>query len=253
MLEIRELNLEVDGRPVLKNLNLTIEEGESHVLLGPNGSGKTSLLLGILGFPKYQVTGGNIIFRGKDIIGLSTADRVKLGMGIAFQHPPVIRGIRLGEMVNLCRGDKSQQISKLTRILAKKLHFSDEFLERDVNAGFSGGEIKRSEIMQLMAQNPDFVMLDEPDSGVDIENMELIGNMIGELLHRKIQPSKRTASGLIITHLATITDYIEVDWAHVMLDGVIACSGSPDRIISEVMKGGYEKCVRECQMTMDRK
>jgi Fe-S cluster assembly ATP-binding protein len=253
MLEIRELNLEVDGRPVLKNLNLTIEEGESHVLLGPNGSGKTSLLLGILGFPKYQVTGGNIIFRGKDIIGLSTADRVKLGMGIAFQHPPVIRGIRLGEMVNLCRGDKSQQISKQTRILAKKLHFSDEFLERDVNAGFSGGEIKRSEIMQLIAQNPDFVMLDEPDSGVDIENMELIGNMIGELLHRKIQPSKRTASGLIITHLATITDYIEVDWAHVMLDGVIACSGSPDRIISEVMKGGYEKCVRECQMTMDRK
>jgi len=253
MLEIRELNLEVDGRPVLKDLNLTIEEGESHVLLGPNGSGKTSLLLGILGFPKYQVTGGNIIFKGKDIIGLSTADRVKLGMGIAFQHPPVIRGIRLGEMVNLCRGDKSQQISKQTRILAKKLHFSDEFLERDVNAGFSGGEIKRSEIMQLMAQNPDFVMLDEPDSGVDIENMELIGNMIGELLHRKIQPSKRTASGLIITHLATITDYIEVDWAHVMLDGVIACSGSPDRIISEVMKGGYEKCVRECQMTMDRK
>ena len=253
MLEIRELNLEVDGRPVLKNLNLTIEEGESHVLLGPNGSGKTSLLLGILGFPKYQVTGGSIIFKGKDIIGLSTADRVKLGMGIAFQHPPVIRGIRLGEMVNLCRGDKSQQISKQTRILAKKLHFSDEFLERDVNAGFSGGEIKRSEIMQLMAQDPDFVMLDEPDSGVDIENMELIGNMIGELLHRKIQPSKRTASGLIITHLATITDYIEVDWAHVMLDGVIACSGSPDRIISEVMKGGYEKCVRECQMTMDRK
>lgn len=253
MLEIRELNLEVDGRPVLKNLSLTIEEGESHVLLGPNGSGKTSLLLGILGFPKYQVTGGSIIFKGKDIIGLSTADRVKLGMGIAFQHPPVIRGIRLGEMVNLCRGDKSQQISKQTRILAKKLHFSDEFLERDVNAGFSGGEIKRSEIMQLMAQNPDFVMLDEPDSGVDIENMELIGNMIGELLHRKIQPSKRTASGLIITHLATITDYIEVDWAHVMLDGVIACSGSPDRIISEVMKGGYEKCVRECQMTMDRK
>ncbi|KAF5428982.1 Fe-S cluster assembly ATP-binding protein, partial [Candidatus Methanomarinus sp.] len=217
MLEIRELNLEVDGRPVLKNLSLTIEEGESHVLLGPNGSGKTSLLLGILGFPKYQVTGGSIIFKGKDIIGLSTADRVKLGMGIAFQHPPVIRGIRLGEMVNLCRGDKSQQISKQTRILAKRLHFSDEFLERDVNAGFSGGEIKRSEIMQLMAQNPDFVMLDEPDSGVDIENMELIGNMIGELLHRKIQPSKRTASGLIITHLATITDYIEVDWAHVML------------------------------------
>lgn len=253
MLEIRELNLEVDGRPVLKNLNLTIEEGESHVLLGPNGSGKTSLLLGILGFPKYQVTGGNIIFKGKDIIGLSTADRVKLGMGIAFQHPPVIRGIRLGEMINLCKGDKSQQISKQTRILAKKLHFSDEFLERDVNAGFSGGEIKRSEIMQLMAQDPDFVMLDEPDSGVDIENMELIGNVIGELLHRKIQPSKRIASGLIITHLATITDYIEVDWAHVMLDGVIACSGSPDRIISEVMKGGYEKCVRECQMTMDRK
>jgi Fe-S cluster assembly ATP-binding protein len=120
-----------------------------------------------------------------------------------------------------------------------------------VNAGFSGGEIKRSEIMQLMAQNPDFVMLDEPDSGVDIENMDLIGDMIGELLDRQIRPSKRTASGLIITHLATITDYIEVDWAHVMLNGMIACSGNPDRVISEVMEGGYEKCVRECQKTMD--
>jgi Fe-S cluster assembly ATP-binding protein len=252
MLEIKALDLEVDGRPVLKDLNLTIKEGESHVLLGPNGSGKTSLLLGILGFSKYKVTGGSIVFKGEDITGLSTAERVKLGMGIAFQHPPVIRGIKLGEIVDLCKGDTSQQITQQTRTLAKKLHFSDEFLERDVNAGFSGGEIKRSEIMQLMAQDPDFVMLDEPDSGVDIENMELIGDMIGELLDRRIRPSKRTASGLIITHLATITNYIEVDWAHVMLNGMIACSGNPNRIISDIMKGGYGKCVRECQTTMDR-
>jgi Fe-S cluster assembly ATP-binding protein len=138
-------------------------------------------------------------------------------MGIAFQNPPVIRGIRLGEMVNLCRGDKSGEITDETRVLAKKMHFTGEFLERDVNSGFSGGEIKRSEILQLMAQNPDFVMLDEPDSGVDIENMELVGGMISKLLHRRERPSRRTASGLIITHLATITDYVDVDWAHVIM------------------------------------
>ncbi|HIE31097.1 MAG TPA: ABC transporter ATP-binding protein [Methanosarcinales archaeon] len=252
MLEIENLYLEVDGRPVLKGLDLRIEKGECHVLLGPNGSGKTSLLLGILGFPRYLVTGGRIVFKGDDIDDLTTAERVKLGMGIAFQNPPVIRGIRLGDMVGLCRGDKSGEITDETRVLAKKLHFTEEFLERDVNAGFSGGEIKRSEILQLMAQDPDFVMLDEPDSGVDIENMELVGDMIGELLHRKELPSKRTASGLIITHLATISGYVDVDWAHVMLGGRIACSGNPDQVIREVMEGGYEKCVKECQETQNQ-
>jgi len=141
---------------VLKGLDLIIEKGECHVLLGPNGSGKTSLLLGILGFPRYRVTGGRIVFNGEDITNLTTAERVKLGMGIAFQNPPVIRGIRLGGMVNLCRGDKSGEITDETRVLAKELHFTEEFLERDVNAGFSGGEIKRSEILQLIAQDPDF-------------------------------------------------------------------------------------------------
>ncbi|HDN65804.1 MAG TPA: ATP-binding cassette domain-containing protein, partial [Methanosarcinales archaeon] len=116
MLEIENLNLEVDGRPVLKGLDLRIEKGECHVLLGPNGSGKTSLLLGILGFPRYRVTGGRIVFNGEDVTNLTTAERVKLGIGIAFQNPPVIRGIRLGEMVNLCRGDKSGDITDETRV-----------------------------------------------------------------------------------------------------------------------------------------
>ena len=249
MLEITNLNLEVDGRSVLKGLDLTIEKGECHVLLGPNGSGKTSLLLGILGFPRYRVTGGRIVFEGEDITNLTTSERVKLGMGIAFQNPPVIRGIRLGEMINLCRGDKTPEITDETRVLAKKLHFTEEFLERDVNAGFSGGEIKRSEILQLMAQDPNFVMLDEPDSGVDIENIELIGEMIGSLLHRQTRPSRRVASGLIITHLATITDYVDVDWAHVMLGGRIGCSGKPDQIIRQISEGGYEKCIMECQIS----
>lgn len=247
MLEIRELSLEVGGRHVLKNLNLTIEKGETHVLLGPNGSGKTTLLLGILGFPNYRVTSGNILFKGRDITNLPTAERVKLGMGIAFQNPPAIRGVRLGDMVNLCKGDTSDEITDETLSLAKKLNFTREFLERDVNSGFSGGEIKRSEILQLMAQDPDFAMLDEPDSGVDVDNMGLIGKMIGELLHRDELPSKRKAAGLIITHLATILNYIEVDWAHVMLDGRIACSGNPNQVIKEILEGGYEKCAIECR------
>ncbi len=246
MLEIKDLTVEVEGKTILKRLNLTIEKGEVHVLFGPNGCGKTTLLLTILGYPSYTVTHGRITFKGVDITELPTNERVKLGMGISFQHPPEIRGVRLGDMVNIAQGRKEGDIDEQIIALGKRLNISAEFLNRDVNLGFSGGEVKRSEILQLLAQAPDFIMFDEPDSGVDVENIELIGEIMRELLDRNKLPSERERAGLIITHSGFVMHYITVDRAHVMLDGQIACSGMPDEITKRIMESGFEKCVELC-------
>jgi Fe-S cluster assembly ATP-binding protein len=246
MLEIKDLTVEVEGKEIIRDLNLNIERGEVHVLFGPNGCGKTTLLLTILGFPNYKVKKGGITFKGVDITDFPTNERVKLGMGMSFQHPPEIRGIKLGDMVNIAQGRKEERIDEDVIALAKRLNISVEFLNRDVNLGFSGGEVKRSEILQLLAQSPDFIMFDEPDSGVDVENIELIGEIISELLDRDKIPSKRESAGLIITHSGLIMRYIKADRAHVMLDGRIACSGMPDEITKNIMAEGFERCVELC-------
>jgi Fe-S cluster assembly ATP-binding protein len=167
-------------------------------------------------------------------------------MGMSFQHPPEIRGVKLGDMVNIAQGRKEDVIDEDVIALAKRLNISIDFLNRDVNLGFSGGEVKRSEILQLLAQAPDFIMFDEPDSGVDIENIELIGEIMSELLDRNKMPSKRDKSGLIITHSGSIMRHIKADRAHVMLGGRIACSGMPDEITKNVMETGFERCVELC-------
>jgi Fe-S cluster assembly ATP-binding protein len=231
MLKINNLTVEIDNRIVLRKLNLTIGDNEVHVLFGPNGAGKTSLLLTILGIPTYKVISGEIYFNDKNITYYSINERVKLGIGIAFQRPPTLRGIKLGHIINICMGRMTENITKEAIELATKLNFSREFLERDVNFGFSGGEIKRSEILQLLAQRPSFAMLDEPDSGVDIENIELIGRTINELLSK--------GSGLIVTHLGYILRYVRADKAHIMVNGKIVHSGSPSEILQSIMERGY--------------
>jgi Fe-S cluster assembly ATP-binding protein len=246
MLEIKNLNVEVEGKEILSDLNLRIGKGEVHVLFGPNGCGKTTLLMTILGLPQYNVTKGNILFKGVDITNLPTNERVKLGMGMSFQHPPEIRGVKLGDMVNIAQGKKEGAIDDTVIELAKRLNISVDFLNRDVNLGFSGGEVKRSEILQLLAQAPDFIMFDEPDSGVDVENIELIGKIMCELLDRNKRPSQRERAGLVITHSGFIMHYIKADRAHVMLEGRIACSGMPDEITKHIMEEGFERCVELC-------
>ena len=150
---------------------------------------------------------------------------------------------KLGETQQEEEGDEAdEEILKL----AEKLRFDENFLRRDVNLGFSGGETKRAEILQILLQNPDFILFDEPDSGVDIENVELIGEVINEMLQRGERPSVRKRSALIITHTGFIFNYVRADRAHVLLNGKIACSGIPDEIINQIMKGGFEKCIREC-------
>jgi len=229
VLEIENLCVEVAGKRVLEDVNLEIPEGEAHVLLGPNGSGKSSLIMTVLGFPAYRVTSGKILFKGKDITHLPIDERVKMGMGIAFQNPPAIRGVKLGGILRNLMPDEGKVSELLGRI-----RFPAEFLGRDVNLGFSGGEMKKSEILQILAQNGDFIILDEPDSGVDVENLQIVGEVINEILREK--------SGLIITHMGYILRYLNADEAHVLLYGTIACSGEPLKILSQILREGYSWC-----------
>ena len=149
LLEIENLGVEVAGKRVLKDINLSIEEGETHVLLGPNGAGKSTLFLTILGFPQYNVVQGSIKFKGQDITSLTTAERVELGIGVSFQTPPSIRGVSVRDLLKIVSNqDMDEELNPRMQELAKQLKFSDEFLDRDVNLGFSGGEVKRSEILQ---------------------------------------------------------------------------------------------------------
>ncbi len=179
MLDIEDLHVNVGDKEVLHDINLHIGEGETHVLLGPNGSGKTSLLMTIMGYSNYTITEGKIVFKGEDVTTMKAHERAERGIGMLFQRPPTISGLKLGKLLTAISRTKKEDIPEL----AKSLHM-DKFLERDINKGFSGGEIKRSEVLQLMIQNPDFVMLDEPESGVDIENISLIGTAIGSLLEK---------------------------------------------------------------------
>ena len=246
LLEIKDLAVNVAGKRVLKGVNLSIDEGETHVLLGPNGAGKSTLFLTILGFPQYNVVQGSIKFKGQDITSLTTAERVELGIGVSFQTPPSIRGVSVRDLLKIIsHQDMDEDLNPRMKELAEQLKFSDEFLDRDVNLGFSGGEVKRSEILQLLAQMPDFTMFDEPDSGVDIENVELLASEIGTLLDKDKPQRSRKRSGLLITHLGYILNFVSADKAHVLIDGVISCSGNPSEILEDIRKNGFNGCV-EC-------
>jgi Fe-S cluster assembly ATP-binding protein len=241
MLEIKGLSVAVEGKEILKDINLKIGTGESHALFGPNGSGKTTLLMAIMGFPRYQVTKGKIIFKDKDITRLGVDERARLGIGISFQRPPVVRGVKTRDMVSASlrgRGDE-----KTIAQLAERTDLTD-FLDRDINYGFSGGEIKRAELMQLLAQKPELTLLDEPESGVDLVNIALIGKLINELLEKDCPIRTRKCMGLIITHTGHILEYINVRTGYVMLNGSIVCQGDPHEILSSVKEKGYEECAR---------
>ncbi|MDI9618463.1 Fe-S cluster assembly ATPase SufC [Methanothermobacter sp.] len=247
LLEITDLAVEVSGKQVLRDIDLYIDRGETHVLLGPNGSGKSTLFMTILGFPKYKVTNGQILFKGKDITDMSTTERVRMGIGVSFQNPPSIRGVRLMDLLKVESGLSTEdELTPELRELAARMKFDESFLERDVNLGFSGGEVKRSEILQLLAQKPDFIMFDEPDSGVDIENVELLAEQINVLLDKDKKPGMRKKAGLLITHLGYILNFVNADTAHVLMDGRIACSGNPQEIIEDIRKDGFKGCVECC-------
>jgi Fe-S cluster assembly ATP-binding protein len=241
MLHIEDLHVNIGTKEVLHDINLHIEAGETHVLLGPNGSGKTTLLMTIMGFSNYTITEGKIILKGEDVTKMRAHERAKRGIGMLFQRPPTISGLKLGKLLTAISRDKTRDPTEL----AKSVHM-DRFLERDINKGFSGGEIKRSEVLQLMIQNPDFIMLDEPESGVDLENISLIGSAIGSLLEKEKRIVKREKSGLVITHTGYILDYLDADKGHVMCEGEIKCHGNPREILKDIKQRGYRECL-ECR------
>jgi Fe-S cluster assembly ATP-binding protein len=241
MLHINDLHVNVGDKEVLHDINLHIGDGETHVLLGPNGSGKTTLLMTIMGFSNYTITNGQIIFKGEDVTKMKAHERAKRGIGMLFQRPPTISGLKLGKLLSAISKTGQEDIVNL----ASTVHM-DKFLERDINKGFSGGEIKRSEVLQLMIQNPEFIMLDEPESGVDLENISLMGTAIGSLLEKDKHIIKRQKSGLVITHTGYILDYLETDRGHVMCDGQIKCHGNPREILKDIKQHGYKECL-ECR------
>jgi len=240
MLQIKDLSVEVEGKQILKDINLSIGAGETHALFGPNGGGKTTLLMAIMGFPRYRVTKGQIVFKGQDITKLSLDERARLGIGMSFQRPPVVRGVKTRDVVEAClrsRGD-----GEIVGKMAERLKMG-ELMDRDINYGFSGGEIKRSELLQLIAQSPELVLLDEPESGVDLVNMSLIGQMINELLQKDLK-RQRTRSGLIITHTGHILNYVHAGKGYVLLNGTIACAQDAFEVLDSIKENGYEGCVK---------
>lgn len=244
MLEIRELSVAVDGRGILNDVNLSIKAGETHVLFGPNGGGKTTLLMTVMGSPKYRVTKGSIAFKGKDMVGLSVDERARMGIGMSLQRPPVVRGVKTRDMVAACIGGQASD-EDIGRMVEKAN--LGELMDREINYRFSGGEIKRSELLQLLAQNPDLSLLDEPESGVDLVNIALIGELINELLQKEHPIRDRRHAGLIITHTGHILDYVNARTGYVLLDGRMVCEGDPHEILETIKSKGYEEC-RKCVM-----
>ncbi len=248
MLLVEDLQVELAGKTILQHIDLEMKPGETHVLFGPNGSGKTSLLMTLMGYPQYRVVAGKIVFKGVDITYAPIDERARLGIGMSYQRPPTIHGLKTRQLVQICARTEVDVTS-----LAQMVNL-EGFLDRDVNAGFSGGEIKRSELLQLSAQNPDLMLFDEPESGVDLENIALVGNTIAALLQKngikdksksRLQlKQERTKMGLIITHTGHILDYVAVDKGQVLYNGVLSCSTTPREILRCIAEIGYEECVR---------
>lgn len=240
MLKIEDLWVDIDEREVVKGINLLIPQGETHILFGKNGSGKSTLLMTIMGSARYRVKRGRILFRGQNITHVPIYERARLGLGIAFQRPPTIRGVKTRDIFAACStGGRSYED------LVEQYDFTS-FLDREVNHGFSGGELKRSELLQLLVQEPSLVLLDEPESGVDLENLEVVGEIIGRLLQKDSRCQKRQKSGLIISHTGFILDYVHADRGYILIDGRIYCFGHPLELLSDIKKFGYEECT-QCQ------
>ena len=250
MLRIEDLHVKIGDREVLRGINLHIAENETFILFGPNGSGKTTLLMTLMGFGNYEITSGRILFRGQDITHASIYERARLGIGMSFQRPPTIHGLKTRHLVTMCARGREIDVEGM----AQKLNM-DAFLDRDINAGFSGSEIKRSELLQLMAQNPYLLLFDEPESGVDLENMKLIGATVRDVLSGGIEPNpvtsmkqqrvrKRPVSGLIITHTGYILEYVNADRGQVLYNGHLCCEANPRDILDHISQYGYQECVR---------
>ena len=238
MLEIKNLHAEVDGTEILKGVDLIINPGEVHAIMGPNGSGKSTLANVVMGNPVYEVTKGSVFFEGEDITEEPVDNRAKLGMFLAFQYPESIPGVTIVNMLKtaLTNIEETEYTTLELRLKVaeamEQLGLSADFADRYLNEGFSGGERKRNEILQLAVLDPKLAVLDETDSGLDVDGLKVVGEGVSKL--------KADDKGyLVVTHYQRLLEYIKPDFVHVFVDGVIVESGGVE-LSEKLEKEGYE-------------
>ncbi len=245
LLSVQDLHVSVRGREVLHGVDLGLDQGEVHVLMGPNAVGKTTLAFALIGHPRYEVTQGRVLFKGVDLQGKGMRERVRMGIMLAYQHPPEIRGVKLRDLIRIVGGKKpwnplEEPVEGFASRFLKRAGLDPElFLHRDLNVGFSGGERKRSELAQLLVAKPELLILDEIDSGVDVDSLRRITNEVNQL-RREVGTSI-----LMITHYRHILRYMRADCGHIIFDGRIILSGDPEELASRIEAMGYEAIARE--------
>ncbi len=244
---IKDLHISVQGNKIINGLNLTVKQGEVHALMGPNGSGKSTLANGLMGHPLYDVDSGEVIFNGVDILELEPNERAKLGLFLAFQYPTVIPGVSMANFlrsaVSAVRSTETngsetpelipmREFRKELREKMTQLDMDESFAKRYLNDGFSGGEKKRAEILQLAMLEPKIAVLDETDSGLDIDAVRIVGESVNSLVGPEL-------GVLIITHYPRLLDYIRPEFVHILLDGKIVESGGFD--LTQILEAeGYD-------------
>lgn len=237
LLEIKDLHAGVEGKEILKGLSLSVDKGEVHVILGPNGSGKSTLMNIIMGHPKYEVTSGTMSFEGEDITGLKTFERARKGLFLSFQTPEEIPGITVENMIRTAKQAISGERVKIVpfrrelKATMEELKMKSEYAERYMNVGFSGGEKKRNEILQLLMLNPKLALLDETDSGLDVDAVQIVSEGVAKF-------HNEDNSCLIITHNTRILEKLKVDKVHVLINGEIVEEGGPE-LIDDINRRGF--------------
>jgi Fe-S cluster assembly ATP-binding protein len=238
MLKIENLHAQIDGNEILKGLSLEVGKSEIHAIMGPNGSGKSTLSNVLMGHPRYEVTEGSVTFEGQDVLELEPDERARLGMFLAFQYPSEVPGVSVANFmrtaVNSVR-EKELPPMEMYKLLQEKMRIMQmdpRFAERYLNEGFSGGEKKRNEILQMLMLDPRLAIMDETDSGLDIDALQVVARGVNELRGPEF-------SAVIITHYQRILRYIEPDHVHVMLDGLIVTSGGKE-LAEELEDKGYD-------------
>lgn len=250
LLEIRDLHVEVDGKEILKGVNLTVNRGEIHALMGRNGSGKSTLAATLMGHPRYEVTKGEVLFEGQNLLEMEVDERARAGIFLAFQYPVAIPGVSVANFLRSAlkslRGEEvsAREFRNALKSELKALHMPESFGSRYVNEGFSGGEKKRLEIVQMGMIQPKLAILDETDSGLDIDGVRIVSENVNRLA------SNRETGILIITHYQRILRYIRPHFVHVMVGGRIIRSGD-ESLAHELEQRGYDWLLREAGITQD--
>lgn len=240
LLEVQELHVSADGAAILRGVNLVVDSGETHALMGPNGSGKSTLANALLGNPAYRVESGRVLFKGEDVTDWPTDVRGKAGMFLAFQYPEEIQGVPVAQFLRQAlsarRGAELSVLELRVSIMEwmKKLGMDPSFGDRYLNEGFSGGEKKRNEVLQMAILEPDLAILDETDSGLDIDALGVVGR--GVTAVREARPDLGV---VVVTHYQRILEHLQPDFVHLLIDGTIVQSGGPD-LAKRVEREGYE-------------